>query len=185
MKENLGSKLLVFPMPVLMVGTYDADGTPNLMTAAWGGPSEADEIFVCIDPAHKTWENLKTAGAFTVAMGTVGTVEKCDYVGIVSANDVPDKVAKAGFTVTKSAHVNAPVMNELPLVLECQLIEQDDETCRVRGKIVNTSADASILTDGKVDIEKLEPISFDTVAHTYVKVSGTVAKAFSCGNALK
>lgn len=185
MKKELGSKLLVFPMPVLMIGTYDEAGVPNLMNAAWGGPSEADEISICIDPGHKTWENLKKTQAFTVAMGTEKTVAQCDYVGIVSGKDEADKVAKAGFTAVKSAHVNAPVMQELPLVLECRLVEQDDETCRVRGKIVNASADESILTDGKVDIGKLQPISFDTVSHSYVKVGGFVAKAFSCGAALK
>lgn len=184
MKKNFGSKTWIFPMPVLMIGTYDENGVPNMMNAAWGGCSLEDEISICIDNSHKTWANIKAKRAFTVAFGTEDTVNACDYLGIVSGNKTPDKLAKSGFTVSRAATVDAPVVNELPLVLECELRTIDEESCRVVGKIVNTAADESILTDGKVDIAKLRPICFDTCAHTYNAIGATVAKAFSCGTKL-
>ena len=184
MKKDFGSKTWIFPMPVLMIGTYDEQGVPNMMNAAWGGCSLEDEISICIDSTHKTWANIQGKKAFTVAFGTVDTVKACDYLGIVSGNETPDKLAKSGFTVAKSAHVDAPVVNELPLVLECELRAMDEESCRVVGKIVNTAADESILTDGKVDIAKLRPICFDTCGHAYNAIGEKVAAAFSCGKEL-
>lgn len=184
MKKDFGSKAWIFPMPVLMIGTYDENGIPNMMNAAWGGCSLEDEISICIDNTHKTWANIVAKRAFTVAFGTVNTVKSCDFLGLVSGNNVTDKLAKSGFTVTKSSHVDAPIVNELPLVLECELHSIDEETCRVVGKIVNTAADESILTDGKVDIAKLQPICFDTCAHAYNAIGAKVANAFKCGKSL-
>ena len=181
MKKDFGSKTWIFPMPVLMIGTYDEKGVANMMNAAWGGCSLEDEISICIDNTHKTWANIAAKKAFTVAFGTVKTVRECDYLGIVSGNSEPDKLAKCGFTVTKSKFVDAPVVNELPLVLECELRSIDEESCRVVGKIVNTAADESILADGKVDIAKLQPLCFDTCAHAYNVVGEKIAAAFSCG----
>ena len=117
MKKNLGKKNWMFPMPVLMIGTYGEDGTPDVMNAAWGGITLEDEITICIDTGHKTWANIATRKAFTVAFGTADAVKACDYLGIASGNKTPDKVAKSGLTVTKSTFVDAPVVNELPLVL--------------------------------------------------------------------
>ena len=111
MKKNLGVKNWMFPMPVLMIGTYNEDGTPDVMNAAWGGITLEDQITICIDTSHKTWANIAARKAFTVAFGTAGTVRSCDYLGIVSGNKTPDKVAKSGFTVTKSEFVDAPVVN--------------------------------------------------------------------------
>ena len=184
MKKDIGVKNWMFPMPVLMIGTYGEDGTPDVMNAAWGGITLEDEITICIDNGHKTWANIVEKKAFTVTFGTVDTVKACDYLGIVSGNKVADKLAKSGFTVVKSTHVDAPVVNELPLVLECELRSMDEDSCRVVGKIVNTAADGSVLVDGKVDIKKLRPICYDTCAHTYNSIGEPVAVAFSCGKEL-
>ena len=185
MKKNFGVKNWIFPMPVLMIGTYDAEGTPDMMNAAWGGISFDDQITVCIDTAHKTWANIAARKAFTVAFGTAGTAVPCDYLGIVSGNDTPGKVAKSGFTAVKSAFVDAPVMEELPLVLECVLVSMNRENCNVVGKIVNCAVEESVLTGGKPDAEKMKPLCFDPCRHVYRLMGDAVARAFSCGKALK
>ncbi len=184
MKKNIGVKNWMFPMPVLMIGTYNEDGTPNMMNAAWGGITLEDEITICIDTSHKTWANIAAKRAFTVAFGTADTVKACDYLGIVSGNKTSDKVAKAGFTAVKGEFVDAPVMAELPLVLECKLVSMNEENCNVVGKIVNCAVEESAMTDGKPDAAKMKPICFDTCAHVYRIMGDEVAKAFSCGKGL-
>ena len=184
MKKNLGKKNWMFPMPVLMIGTYGDDGTPDVMNAAWGGITLEDEITICIDTSHKTWGNIAARKAFTVAFGTAGTVKACDYLGIVSGNKTPDKVAKSGLTVTQSAFVEAPVVNELPLVLECKLVAMNEENCNVVGKIVNCAVEESAMTDGKPDAGKMQPLCFDTCRHVYRLMGEVVDKAFSCGKEL-
>ena len=141
MKKNLGKKNWMFPMPVLMIGTYDANGTPDVMNAAWGGITLEDEITICIDTGHKTWANIAARKAFTVAFGTADAVKACDYLGIASGNKTPEKVAKSGLTVAKSEFVDAPVVNELPLVLECRLVSMNEENCNVVGKILNCAGE--------------------------------------------
>ena len=181
MKKNFGKKNWMFPMPVLMIGTYSEDGTPNMMNVAWGGVTLEDEITICIDTAHKTWANIAARKAFTVAFGTADAVRACDYLGIVSGNDAPDKVAKSGFTALKSEFVDAPVMAELPLVLECELVSMNEENCNVVGRILNCAVEESVLTDGKPDAAKMKPICYDPCAHVYRIMGEVVAKAFSCG----
>lgn len=181
MKKNFGNKNWMFPMPVLMIATYGEDGTPDVMTAAWGGVTLEDEITICIDTSHKTWANIAAKKAFTVAFGTADTVAPCDYLGIVSGNETPNKVAQSGFTLTKSVFVDAPVINELPLVLECHLVSMNEATCNVVGKIVNCAVEESALTEGKPDAAKMKPICFDTCAHTYRIMGDVVAQAFSAG----
>ena len=186
MRKDFGAKPLLYPQPVLIIATYNADGTANAMNAAWGGISEEREISICIDCGHKTAENIVRRGAFTVSMATADQVVACDYVGIVSGNKVPDKVAKAGFHVTPSALVDAPLIDELPMALECRLISYDADTCRAVGEIVNVSADESVLgEDGRIDVKKLRPISFDSVHHCYLAVGERVADAFRCGMELQ
>ena len=131
MRKNFGAKAMCYPMPVFIIGTYNADGTPNAMNAAWGGISEETEITICVDSGHKTAENLKARMAFTVSMATAGAMTACDYVGIVSGNKEPDKFAKAGFHAVKSEFVDAPLIAELPMALECEVISYDEETCRL------------------------------------------------------
>ena len=186
MRKNFGPKTLCYPMPVFIIGTYNADGTPNAMNAAWGGISEEAEITICVDSEHKTAENLLARKAFTVSMATAETVAACDYVGIVSGNKEPDKFTRAGFHATKSQFVDAPVIEELPMALECQVISYDTETCRLVGQIVNVCADESILGDnGKVDVKKLAPVTFDPMNHQYLVLGKSVGRAFHDGMALK
>ena len=186
MRKNFGPKTMCYPMPVFIIGTYNADGTPNAMNAAWGGISEEQEISICVDNSHKTAENLIARKAFTVSMATADALAACDYVGIVSGNKEPDKFAKAGFHATKSEFVDAPLIDELPMVLECEVISYDEETCRLVGRIVNVSADESILGEnGKVDVAKLRPITYDSMNHHYLVLGEKVGQAFHDGLALK
>lgn len=186
MRKNFGAKPMCYPMPVYIIGTYGADGTPNAMNAAWGGISEETEISICISADHKTTENILSRKAFTVSMATAKYIAACDYVGIVSGNKEPDKFAKAGFHATKSEFVDAPLIDELPMALECELISYDSESCRLVGRIVNVSADESVLGDnGKVDVSKLQPITFDPMNNHYLVLGEKVGQAFHDGVALK
>ena len=184
MKKNLGVKPVLFPMPVLIVATYNEDGTANAMNAAWGGIHDTNQIGVCLAPEHKTSENLMRTKAFTVSMADASHVAACDYVGIVSGHKVPDKLTKAGFTVTKSEYVDAPVINELGMCLECEVQSYDDKTGCLVGNIKNVSADEAVLTDDKIDPAKLEPITYDPENHNYIKLGEVVGKAFSDGKSL-
>ena len=180
MRKNFGAKAILYPMPVLIIGTYDENGKANAMNAAWGGISEETQISICVDGRHKTAKNVVKAGAFTVSIADVENVVACDYVGIVSGNKEPDKIEKAGWHVTKSEFVNAPLFDELPMALECKLISYDEETCRLVGEIVNVSADERILDEnGKIDLNKFIPITYDPVHHAYRKIGDVVGKAFS------
>lgn len=185
MRKNFGAKPILYPEPVLIIAAYGEDGTPNVMNAAWGGLSEETEISMCLSPEHKTVKNILARGAFTVSVGTADTVVPCDYVGIVSGNKVADKFEKAGFHAVKSEFVDAPLIQELPLALECTLVSYDAETCRMVGRIVNVCADESVLTEGKIDPAKLRPIVFDGANHTYHVIGGQVGRAFHDGTALK
>ena len=186
MRKNFGPKPMCYPMPVYIIGTYNEDGTPNAMNAAWGGISEEEEISICVDAGHKTAANILSRKAFTVSMATAKYVTACDYVGIVSGNKVPDKFEKAGFHSEKSQFVDAPLILELPMALECELISYDPESCRLVGKIVNVSADASVLGEnGKVDAAKLQPITYDPMNHHYLVLGVKVGQAFHDGTVLK
>ena len=186
MRKNFGAKAMCYPMPVFIIGTYNEDGTPNAMNAAWGGISEETEITVCIDSTHKTAENLMARKAFTVSMATASQVAACDYVGIVSGTKEPDKFARAGFHATKSAFVDAPLIDELPMALECEVISYDPESCRLVGRIVNVCADESVLDEnGKVDAAKLAPITFDPMHNRYLVLGESVGRAFHDGLSLK
>ena len=180
-RVNFGAKPILYPQPVFIIASYNADGNANAMNAAWGGVSEENEITMCIDSGHKTTENVLARKAFTVSMGTADYVAECDYVGVASGNKVPDKLEKCGFHTTKSEFVDAPLIEELPMALECRLKSYDPETCRMVGEVVNVCADESVLTDGKIDPAKLRPIIFDGVHHTYHVLGEKVGKAFSDG----
>ena len=185
MKKNFGKQTFMYPMPVLIIATYNEDGTADAMNAAWGGIHDTNQIGICISPEHKTAKNLLAKKAFTVSMADAAHVAECDYVGIASGNTVKDKLAKAGFTVTKSEFVDAPVINELPMCLECQLVSYDTQTGCMVGNIINVSADESVLTNGKIDPSKLKPITFDPVNHTYVQLGSVVGQAFAEGKKIK
>ena len=185
MRKNFGKKSWLYPMPVLIIAAYDEGGVPNVMNAAWGGIFTDDHIGNCLSEGHKTTKNIRATGAFTVSMATAGQLTACDYVGIVSGNKEPGKFAKAGFTAERSEFVNAPVIKELPMTLECELVSYDDESNHLVGRIVNVSADESILTDGKIDVAKLRPVTYDPVNNKYIELGAKVGNAFSEGKKLK
>ena len=186
MRKDFGAKTYLYPQPVLIIATYGEDGTPDAMNAAWGGISESNQVSLCLSAEHKTVKNILARGAFTISMADAAHVAACDYVGIVSGNDVPDKLERAGFHTIKSSLVDAPLIEELPMALECKLISYDRDTCRLVGEIVNVSADERVLdADGKIDPEKLEPITFDPVHNAYLKLGAKVGHAFRDGLRLK
>lgn len=186
MRKNFGVKTWLYPMPVFIVAAYDNDGNPNAMNAAWGGIYTDNMIGICLSEDHKTTQNILATRAFTVSMATADQVVACDYVGIVSGNKEPDKFLKAGFHATKSEFVNAPIIDELPMTVECELVSYDTETCFMVGKIVNVSADEKILNEnGKIDLSKLRPITYDPCDHNYIELGAKAGNAFSDGKTLK
>ena len=185
MKKDFGKQTYMFPMPVLIIATYDENGNADAMNAAWGGIHDTNQIGICISPEHKTAKNILLKKAFTVSMADAKNVVPADYVGIVSANNVSDKISNAGWTVTKSSKVDAPIINELPMCLECTLVSYDEKTGCMVGDIVNVSAEEDVLTDGKIDVSKLEPITYDPVGHKYLRLGEAVGTAFKDGQKLK
>ena len=186
MRKSFGAKPYTYPQPVFIIASYDEAGIPDAMNAAWGGISEEAEISMCLSEGHKTVKNILARGAFTVSMADVAHMAACDYVGIVSGNDVPDKMEKAGFHTTKSALVDAPIIDELPMAIECKFISYDAESCRMVGEIINVSVDERVLDgQGKVDMTKLQPITFDPINSAYHVIGEKVGNAFSDGNRLK
>ena len=186
MRKNFGAKAFSYPQPVFIIATYNDDGSADAMNAAWGGISDTTELSVCLSEGHKTVKNLLRTGAFTVSMGDAKHVAACDYVGIASGNNTRDKLAKAGFTVSKSESVDAPVINELAVCMECTVKSYDPETGLLVGEIVNVSADESVLDEnGKIGPDKLRPITFDPVHNTYRVLGEKVANAFQDGAKLK
>ena len=181
MRRNFGAKTWLYPMPVLIVGSYDENGAANAMNAAWGGIYDTNLVMVCLADDHKTTDNIKKSGAFTLSFATASTVVPCDYVGIVSANDTPDKLDRAGFHTSKSEYVNAPLIDELPMAVECRLLKFNEDGICI-GEIVNVSADESVLDEnGRVDAKKLDPIIYDSVSHAYWSFGKKVGQAFFDG----
>lgn len=186
MRKNFGAKPYTYPQPVLMIASYDEEGKPDVMNAAWGGISEGNEISMCISEGHKSTANILSRKAFTISMADEEHVVACDYVGIVSAKNEPDKFSKAGFTASKSELVDAPMINELPICVECRLKSYDPTTCRMVGEIVNVSVDERVLdANGNVDVTKAAPITFDPFNNAYIKLGEKVGNAFSDGAELK
>ena len=187
MKKNLGVIPGVYPMPVLMVASYNEDGSVNVMNAAWGTMQARDTVALNLTESHKTVKNIKARGAFTVSIADAAHVVEADYFGVESGNKNPDKFARSGLTASKAETVDAPVINEFPLCLECQFIEyQDNEYgCGVIGKVVNVTADESVFVDGRLDMSLVNAIAFDPYTHGYYKVSERVGEAFKDGLKLK
>lgn len=188
MKKSLGVKTVVTPLPVLIIGTYDENGVPNAMNVAWGGQCGSKHVALNLG-THKTTENMELKKAFTCAFATKKEVAAADYVGIVSGNKEPDKIKKAGWTATRGEKVDAPVFDQLPLTLECKIIEMEKTSLgelRVVGEVVNTIADDSILNaEGKVDMDKLQPLAFDSAQNLYRVIGEEVGGAWRSGKQLK
>lgn len=186
MRKNFGAKPWTYPQPVFIIATYGEDGTPDAMNAAWGGISDDTQLSMCISAGHKTTANILSRKAFTVSMATASQMVACDYVGIASGNTVANKLEKAGFHICPSEFVDAPLIQELPMAVECRLISYDPETCRLVGEIVNVSADESVLdAEGKIDPDKLQPIIFDPIHNAYRKLGEKVGNAFHDGASRK
>ncbi|MBE6288572.1 MAG: flavin oxidoreductase [Mediterranea massiliensis] len=186
--KNFGQKPWILPQPVLIIGTYNSDGTPNAMNAAWGGQWDSKEIMISMG-AHATTENLARCEEFTVAFATKDTMVASDFVGIVSAKNDSAKIKKTGWTAIKSEHVNAPVFTNFPMTLECRILRKIDETkegYNIVAEIVNILVDENYLAeDGKPDIEKMQLITYEPVRHGYLVLGERVGNAFSDGKQLK
>ena len=186
--KSLGHKSWMLPQPVLIIGTYNNDGTPNAMNAAWGGQWDAKEIIISMG-AHATTENLNRCGEFTVAFATKETMVASDFVGIVSAKNDPKKMEKTGWTAIKSDNVNAPVFTDFPMTMECRIlrkIDESEEGYYIVAEIVNILVDEAYLTeDSKPDVEKMGLITYDPVHHGYISLGQRIGNAFSDGKKMK
>lgn len=183
MRKRLKITEGLFPMPVLMVATYNDDESVNVMNAAWGMMQERGVIALNLSETHKTVQNIKAHGAFTVSIADAAHVTEADYFGVESGNSVGDKLAKSGLSASRAETVDAPVINEFPLCLECEFIEyQDNEYgCGVIGKVVSITADESVMDGDRVDISRVNAIAFDPYTHGYYRVSERVGDAFKDG----
>ena len=187
-RKNFNDKVVITPLPAIMIATWDENENPDVMMAAWGGQCGPKHITFELSK-HKTTDNIRLKKAFTVSFATKDDIVQSDYFGIVSGNDVPDKVAKAGFTITKSPNVDAPIINEYKLTLECNVVTFDEDEnggARVVGEVVNMSADESILdNEGNIDISKLQPVIFDSSKNEYRVVGEKVGTAWGSGKAIQ
>ena len=187
MKKEIKTTEAIFPMPVLLVSTFNEDGTVDVMNAAWGTMQERDVVALNLTETHRTVENIKARKGFVVHIADVKHVVEADWFGVVSGKKDPEKFAKSGMTYEKSDLVDAPIINELPVAIECEFVEyQNDATgIGVIGKVLRTSVEEANLKDGKIDIDSLEAIAFDPYTHGYYKVGGRVGEAFKDGLKLK
>ena len=187
MRKSIKITEAIFPMPVLMIATYNEDGSVDVMNAAWGTMLSRNQVILNLTETHKTVKNIKSRKAFTVSIADSKHVKEADYFGVVSGNNTPNKFENSGLSVTKSENVDAPIINEFPVCLECEFIEyqSDEYGCGVIGKVVNVSADESVMNDDTVDIELVDAIAFDPYTHGYYRVTERVGNAFSDGLQLK
>ena len=187
MRKNIRTTEAIFPMPVLMVSTYNEDGSINVMNAAWGTMIDREHIALNLTATHKTVKNIKERKAFTVSIADSKHVVEADYFGIESGNNTPNKFENSKMTATKSENVDAPIINEFPICMECEFVEYQDDKygCGVIGKIVNVTADESVIKGDNVDISLLNAIAFDPYTHGYYKVTERVGNAFEDGMKLK
>ncbi len=183
MRKNIKTTEAIFPMPVLMVATYNEDGSVDVMNAAWGTMLESNQVMLNLTETHKTVKNIKERKAFTVSIADSKHVVEADYFGIASGNNTPNKFENSKLTATKSENVDAPIINEFPICMECEFIEYGDYG--VIGKVINTSVDESVMDGDRLNIEKLSAIAFDPYTHGYYKVTERVGNAFKDGLQLK
>ncbi len=187
MKKNITTTEAIFPMPVLMIATYNDDGTVDVMNAAWGTMLERDYVILNLTESHKTVQNMKKRKAFTVSIADAEHTTEADYFGVVSANNTPNKFANSGLTATKSNIVDAPIINEFPICIECEFVEFQGGKfgCGVIGKVLNVSAEEKVMNGDKIDMSKVQAIAFDPYTHGYYKVTERVGNAFKDGFKLK
>ena len=188
MMKSFGQKPWFLPQPVIVIGTYDREGRPNAMNAAWAGQWDMKEIVISLG-SHATTDNLSATDDFTVGFATVDTLVAADFVGIVSGRKDPDKVQKTGWKVEQAPNVAAPLFTDLPLTLECRVKEKIDESesgCYLVAEVVNILCDERYLADdGKPAVERMRLITYDPVHHNYIALGEVAGKAFSDGKQLK
>ena len=184
MRKKLNITEGIFPMPVLMIATYNEDGTVDVMNAAWGTMFERNQVILNLTESHKTVMNIRKNKAFTVSLANSKNVVPADYFGVVSGNNTDNKFENSGLTASKSEFVNAPIINEFPVCLECELLD-NESNWGIVGKVVNVTADESVMDGDNIDINLLEAIAFDPYTHGYYKVSERVGNAFKDGLYLK
>lgn len=187
MRKKLEITEGIYPMPVLMVAAYNDDGTVNVMNAAWGTMQARDHVALQLGRNHKTVKNIEKRGAFTVSIADAAHVVEADFFGVASGNQVADKLTMAGMTSGKAETVDAPVINEFPLCLECRFVEyqENEYGVGVIGKVLNVTADEKVMRDGRVDMSLVNAIAFDPYTHGYYKVGERVGEAFKDGLKLK
>ncbi len=187
MKKQIKTTEAIFPMPVLLISTFNEDGSVDVMNAAWGTMLDRDMVALNLTETHKTVQNIKARKGFVVHIADAKHVVEADYFGVVSGNKEPEKFKKSGLTYTKSDLVDAPVVNELPIAMECEFAEyqNSDTGLGVIGKVLRTSVEESVMKDGKIDIDALEAIAFDPYTLGYYKVGGRIGDAFKDGLKLK
>lgn len=186
MRKNLKPQAYIYPLPVLIVGTYNQDGTPNAMNAAWGTVCDVKRVSICLDLNHKTTKNILRAKQFTVSIADAKNLVPADFVGLVSGNDQPNKMSKTGWTAIRGQKVDAPIFEQLPLVLECELVSYDEQSEICIGEVVNVSVDDSVLNGkGQIDLSKFKPICYDCGTHGYYEFGARVGNAFKDGLKLK
>lgn len=187
MRTKLNITEGIFPMPILMIATYNEDGIVNVMNAAWGTMQARDTVALSLTESHKTVQNIKARGAFTISIADASHITEADYFGVESGNRIPDKFIRSGLTATKAESVDAPVINEFPICLECKFIEYQSNKygCGVIGKVVNVTADEKVMVQGKINMSLVNAIAFDPYTHGYYKVTERVGEAFRDGLKLK
>ena len=187
MKKDLGVVPAVYPMPVLMVAAYDEHGRVNVMNAAWGMICDMDKIALFIGEGHKTTQNILKTKAFTVSIADRDHMDVADYFGIATGNKTPDKFERTGYHAVRSSRVNAPVIDEFPVAMECELaevVETETMYCIV-GRIVNVAAEESVLSEnGKVNPAKLNALIFDQFQNGYYVTGEQVGRAWNAGAVL-
>lgn len=184
MKKELGVKPYLFPMPVLMIATYNADGTVDVMNMAWGGICSENMVALNISEGHKTSQNIKERGAFTISIADTPHIKQADFLGTASGNQMPDKFERSGLTAVKSDKVDAPVVQEFPVTLECKVVEDENGVSghRVVGEIVGVLADESVLDEeGRVEPSKLNAFVFDQFRSGYYAIGERLGTAWNIG----
>ena len=187
MRKNIKTTEAIFPMPVLMIATYNEDGTIDVMNAAWGMMIDRNIVALNLTETHKTVKNIKQRKAFTVSIADSNHVVEADYLGVVSGNNTPNKFENSGLTAIKSENVDAPIINEFPICMECEFIEYQDSQygAGVIGKVVNVTADEKVMNGENIDINLINAIAFDPYTHGYYKVGEKVGEAFKDGFKIK
>ena len=184
MKKDLGVHPYLFPMPVLMIATYGENDKVDVMNMAWGGICDNNMVALNITESHKTSKNIKERKAFTLSIADIDHLAESDFFGTASGNKMEDKFERTGMHAVKSTRVDAPIIEEYPITLECKAVDLQHTVYgfRVLGEIVNVIADEKVLDEnGKVDPSKLNAFVFDQFQNGYYKIGEKEGEAWKSG----